>query len=71
MADFKYHLPENISKEGAEAVINMMYTFQDIMAGIEAIEDEAEADRVYQLYQVQYLFQIIFQSDFPSLKYVV
>ncbi len=69
MASFKYQLPKNVSKENAENIINMVYTFQDIMAGLDEIEDEKESKRAMRLYELQYLFQALFQADFPSLKY--
>lgn len=71
MANFKYQLPENVSKENAENIINMVYTFQDIMAGLDSIEDDEEAKKAMKLYELQYLFQGLFQTDFPSLKYVM
>lgn len=71
MANFKYQLPENVSKENAENIINMVYTFQDIMAGLDSIEDDEEAKKAMKLYELQYLFQALFQADFPSLKYTI
>jgi len=71
MANFKYQLPENVSKENAENIINMVYTFQDIMAGLDSIEDDEEAKKAMKLYELQYLFQALFQADFPSLKYII
>ncbi len=69
MANFKYQLPDDVSKENAESIINMVYTFQDIMAGLDSIEDEKEAKQAMKLYELQYLFQVLFKVDFPSLEY--
>jgi hypothetical protein len=69
MANFKYQLPDDVSKENAESIINMVYTFQDIMAGLDSIEDEKEAKQAIKLYELQYLLQVLFKVDFPSLEY--
>lgn len=61
-------LLDGLSPNETEDVMNFMYVLQDIVDGINNLETKEMREEAMRLFELQYMFQAMFNVDFPSLK---